>query len=483
MQTSTARAANVNLSRRAFLRQAGAALGAVAGLRVAEALAQSIPGSAPASGKQRHNVLFLPIDDLNTHLGCYGNKVVQTPNIDKLAAQGVRFTRAYAPYASCLPSRASFMSGWYPERTEVLDFSPKARDGKMKDVVYLGQHFRDNGCFTARLDKVFHIGADDALSWDVTEEPIRDQKPMWTGMEVEALGLKDRVLKDGRYDKVKGEKGPYTMLDVEDEVLFDGMKTARAIELLEQSAKDGKPFFLACGYRRPHLPWIAPRKYFGLYPPEKIVLPPPNPNDTERVPEADHREMIAHYYACITYMDAQVGRLLDALDRLKLRDRTIVVLFGDNGYCLGERGMHFGKGNLWERSLWVPLIVSMPGAARNSRTCERSVGLIDLYPTLVELCGLPQPKSGLQGRSLAPFLSGDSPTWKDQTISVHPLAKGSLGRSVRTDRYRYSEDGSGTPLELIDYDADPYECKNLANDPQYAELRAKLRAILHEDRR
>jgi uncharacterized sulfatase len=289
------------------------------------------------------------------------------------------------------------------------------------------------------------------------------------------------VLKEGRYDNVKGEKGPYAVLDSKDEELFDGMKTTRAIELLEQSAKDKKPFFLACGYRRPHLPWIAPKKYFDLYPPEKIVLPPPNPDDTERVPEADHRAMIAHYYACITYMDAQVGRLLDALDRLKLRDSTIVVFFGDNGYCLGEHGMHFGKGNLRERSLWVPLIVSMPGAARSGQACLRSVGLIDLYPTLVEVCGLPQPKSSLQGRSLAPLLSGDGAAWKDQTISVYPL-KGGLGRSVRTDRYRYTEDGSGAPLELIDYQADPYEWKNLAADPQHADLRARLRAVLSEGR-
>jgi len=470
------------ISRRDLLSAAGAAALTLAGTRSSSrALAGALPQPTKAAVGQRYNVLFLPIDDLNPHLGCYGNKVVQTPNIDRLAARGVRFTQVYAQVASCLPSRASFMSGWYPERTGVLDFSPKARDGRMKDVVYLGQHFRDNGYFAARLDKVFHIGADDALSWDVSEEPIREKKPMWTGMEVEALGLQARVLKEGRYDKVKGEKGPYAVLDAKDEELFDGMKTTRAIELLEQSAKDKKPFFLACGYRRPHLPWIAPKKYFDLYPPEKIVLPPPNPNDTERVPEADHREMIAHYYACITYMDAQVGRLLDALDQLKLRDSTIVVLFGDNGYCLGERGMHFGKGNLWERSLWVPLIVSMPGAARGGQACQRSVGLIDLYPTLVEACGLPQPKSGLQGHSLVPLLGGESAAWKDQTVSVYPL-KGGIGRSVRTDRYRYTEDGSGAPLEFIDHQADPYEWKNLAADPQHADLRARLRAVLHEGR-
>jgi uncharacterized sulfatase len=348
----------------------------------------------------------------------------------------------------------------------------------MKDVVYLPQLFRNQGYFTARLDKVFHINADDPASWDLSEEPLPGPKVTWEAREIEALGWQSRVLKEGRYEHVNGEKGIYAVLDVEDEQLFDGMKTKRAIQIMEQSVKSGKSFFLACGYRRPHQPWIAPSKYFDLYPPEKIVLPPPHPDDTQRLPEKDHREMLVHYYATITYLDAQVGHLLEALDRLKLREQTIVVLFGDNGYCLGERNGHFGKGNLWERSLWVPLIISLPGAARNGQACSRSVGLIDLYPTLVELCGLPQPKSGLQGRSLVPFLHGDNPAWQDQTISVYPLKKGSLAWSVRTDRYRYTEDSEGVPVALIDYRDDPYEWKNLVNEPHHAGTLAELKKAI-----
>lgn len=448
--------------------------------KVVAGVAVSLASSLFAA--DRPNVLFLPIDDLNQSLGCYGNTVVQTPNIDKLAQRSVRFTRAYCQHPVCLPSRVSFLSGWYPQRTQIMDFEPGPRDGRMKDVVYLGQHFRNNGYTTARLDKVFHIGKDDRLSWDISEEPIPDKPPMWTGIEVDRLNLKGKVIKEGNHPAAKGEKGPYAILDVEDKDLFDGMKTDRAIELLEGFARDDKPFLLAVGYRRPHLPWIAPKKWFDMYPPEKMPLPPTDPADPNNVPESDHREMIAHYYASTSYMDSQVGRLLEALDRLKLSDNTIIILFGDQGYCLGERGGHFGKGNLWERSCIVPLLVSAPGAARNGQPCERVVELAGLYPMLVDLCGLPQPASGLQGRSLAPLLKGDDPTWRDAAMSWYPIRKGKFSKSVRTERYRYTEDDEGTPKELIDYQADPYERNNLVNQPQMAQTQAQLKAILDENR-
>ena len=432
---------------------------------------------------ERPNVLFIPVDDLNPSLGCYGDKVVQTPNMDRLAKKGVRFTHAYAQYASCLPSRASLLSGWYPERTGIVDLTPKARDGVMKDVVYMGQHFRENNYFTVRLDKVFHIGADDPLSWDISEEPIRDQKPMWIGLELGACGLKDKVIKTGRYPSVEGEKGVYSILDCKDDDLFDGMKTNRAIELLTQLAKDKKPFFLACGYRRPHLPFMAPKKYFDMYPPEKMILPPPNPNDVERIPELDQREMIAHYYAATSYVDAQIGKLIEALEKLKLLDNTIIVLFGDNGYCFGEREKYFGKGNLWERSLKVPMIITIPHSMHAGTACDNPVGLIDMYPTLVELCGLPQPRSGLQGRSLVRLLSGDNKSWENYTISNYPLKSGKLSNSVRNERFRYTEDENGKPLELVDYLNDSYEWQNLVNDPKMYNVKKQLQTILHVNRK
>ncbi len=435
------------------------------------------------------NVLFISSDDLNCSLGCYGNETVRTPNIDRLAARGIRFSRCYAQYASCAPSRFSFLSGWYPERTGVCTFGPKSRDGALRDAVYLPQHFRRNGYLTMRLDKIFHIGKDDAASWDISEEPYRDAsgrfKAIWTGIEIKTLGLTDRVLREGRYPNVRGEKGPYAVLDVEDGELFDGHNATRAVELLARRARDGKRFFLGLGFRRPHLPWIAPKRYFDMYPPEKIPLPPADPDAAgpPRLTEAQHREMIAHYYAAVTYLDTQVGRVLDALDRLGLAKNTIVVLFGDQGYCLGERKAHFGKGTLWERSLRVPLILAVPGQDNPGRACDRVVELLDMYPTLVELCGLPKPGTGLQGRSLTPLLRDAQAAWQDRAISAWGRKDGARpALSVRTDRYRYTERADGTPAELVDYRNDPYERNNLVDDPAHADVRDRLRAVLHQDR-
>jgi uncharacterized sulfatase len=435
------------------------------------------------------NVLFISADDLNPSLGCYGNAIVKTPNIDRLAARGVRFTRCYAQYASCAPSRFSFLGGWYPERTGVCTFGPKSRDGALKNVVYLPQHFRDHGYLSMRLDKVFHVGKDDPQSWDISEEPYRDKsgkfKAIWTGIEIKTLGLEPRVLREGRYPQVRGESGSYAVLDVKDEELFDGHNAARAAELLGERAEDGKPFFLALGFRRPHLPWIAPKKYFDMYPPEKMPLPPRDPKGgPPRLSPREHQEMIAHYYAAVTFLDVQVGRVLDALERLKLAENTIVVLFGDQGYCLGERNDHFGKGTLWERSLIVPLIVAAPGAKRRGAACDRVVELLDIYPTLVDLCRLPQPASGLQGRSLVPLLNRVDAPWEDRAISAWGRQDGQRpALSVRTARYRYTEKADGKPAELIDHDVDPYERNNLVDDPRHAEVRQRLQRILHADRK
>jgi len=437
----------------------------------------------------RLNVLFISSDDLNCSLGCYGNEVVKTPNIDRLARRGVRFTHCYAQFASCAPSRFSFLSGWYPERTGVCTFGPKSRDGALRKAIYLPQHFRKSGYTTMRLDKIFHIGKDDAASWDITEEPYRDAsgqfKAIWTGIEIKMLGLTDRVLREGRYDKVRGEKGPYAVLDVEDGDLFDGRNATRAVELLEQCARNGKPFFLGLGFRRPHLPWIAPKRYFDMYPPEKIPLPPADPNAAgpPRLTKTEHQEMIAHYYAAVTYLDTQVGRVLDALNNTGLAKNTVVVLFGDQGYCLGERNGHFGKGTLWERSLIVPLIIAVPGQENAGGACERVVELLDMYPTLVDLCGLPKPGVALQGRSLVPLLRDPQAAWEERAVSAWGRKDGQRpALSVRTARYRYTEKADGTPDELIDYRNDPYERENLVDDPDHTEVRAKLRAILRQDR-
>jgi uncharacterized sulfatase len=464
-------------SRRGFLATGAAGL---AGACAARTLGADAPGAAP-----KRNVIFISVDDLNPHLGCFGHTAVLSPNIDALSRRGVRFTRTHSQWTSCLPSRASFLSGWCPDRTRVWDFSPQSRDGVMKDAIYLPQHFKNNGWTTARLDKVFHIGHDDPASWNITEEPWKDEngefKPIWTGIELKTLGLESKVIEEGRHEKVKGEKGPYQILDCKDEELFDGRTATRAVELLEQFARDRTPFFLATGFRRPHLPWIAPKKYFDLYDPAKIPLPPPYPPGAtpKAIGDDEHRKMIAHYYACITFMDAQVGRMLDALQRLGLRENTTIVLFGDQGYCLGERDTFFAKGNLWDRSTHVPLIVVEPDAKPRDVDCDRPVGLIDLYPTLVDLCGLPAPAVSFDGQSLRPLLADVKAPWRDHVISYSP-EKGNkaIARSIRTAQYRYTESSTGQPMDLFDYKADPYEWNNLAADPARKDDIERFRGLI-----
>ena len=428
------------------------------------------------------NVLFISIDDLNLSLGCYGNDQVRTPSIDRLAERGVRFTRAYAQWPSCLPSRVSFLSGWSAPRNGVIDFSPKSRDGALASAVYLPQHFKQQGYFTGRLDKIFHIGKDDPASWTLTEEPSRDAKgnftAIWTGIEIKSLGLQDKIIREGRYKNV-GEGGFYQIMDCEEHELFDGRTAARAVELLDQRAADGKSFFLAVGFRRPHLPWLAPKKYFDLYPPDAIRLPPPQPGFEKLITDAEHREMIAHYYAATSYVDAQVGKVLAALERTGLAANTIVVLFGDQGYGLGEREGFFSKGNLWEQSLHVPLIVVMPGGRGPAVVIDRPVELLDMYPTLVELCGLPAPATPLDGRSFAPLLRDPAAEWRDHAMSWnYDKERKGLARTIRDADYRYTELPDGTPVELIDFRQDPHGWTNLVDDPAHAETRQRLRAAM-----
>ncbi len=436
-------------------------------------------GGAPPT---RPNVLFVSVDDLNPALHCLGNAQVQTPHIDGLASRGVRFRSAYANYASCLPSRISFLSGWHPERTGVMTFTPRPRDRQLKDVVYLPQHFRNNGYTTARIDKVFHIGADEPSCWDVSEEPLG--RVTYTPREIEHQNLASRVLEQGTFPKCGGEKGNYAVLNAADGELIDGINTRRAGQLLERLAREARPFFLAVGLRRPHLPRILPKKYFDLYRPESIQLPPQPPNfdPATWVSREDHRRIVAHYYAAVTYMDARAGELLQSLDHVGLRENTIVVLFGDQGYALGERDNHYGKGTLGERSFAVPLIVAEPGR-RSGAVSSRVVELLDLYPTLVDLCGLPQPASGLQGRSLRPLLRNPRTPWEARALGAWGTKDYQRpGLSLRTERYRYSEKDDGTPFEMFDYRNDPYEWRNLVGENRWAKERTRLAALLRTAR-
>jgi iduronate 2-sulfatase len=367
------------------------------------AVAALSPSGAAPAGPARPNVLLLLCDDLNTALGCYGERRARTPNLDRLASQGTRFTQAFAPWASCMPSRYSFLSGWSPVRTGVHDFSPHGRDGALREAVYLPEHFKALGYVTGRLDKVFHIGRDVPDVWDVTEEPMRtladgSRTTVWTGIEVETLGLERSVIRADRDDRVVGEKGVTQIMDdaLGDEALFDGRTARRARELLERFSGEGRPFFLAVGFRRPHLPWVAQKRFFEPFPYDAFADGPVEPGTEAALPDEARARLRAHYQAALHSVDHHLGTVLARLDELGVAGNTIVAVFGDHGYLLGERGTLYGKGVLWDEALRTALILRVPDS-RAPAVVDLPVGLVDLYPTLVELARRPEFRRPLPG--------------------------------------------------------------------------------------
>jgi len=475
----------MSLTRREALRAAGVAAAALA-LRGIPALAQ----------ERRLNVLFIPVDDLSVRLSCYGHPTVKTPNLDKLAARGVLFERAYCQYPLCNPSRSSLLTGLRPETTRVLSNDTPLRDN-LPDVVTLPQHFKQNGYETFSVGKVFHGKFPDPQSW--TEDYSKDKKffremrrkfgpvppprsPRGpdagppTEEEKRRMKMGKRVLRNFKW----GPSG------LKDEQTADGIIAAKAIEILRR--KHDKPFFLAAGFLKPHLPFIAPDKYFEMYPPEGISLPDVPKDDLADVPKAARygtrdqkrlteetwREAIAAYYACTTFVDAQIGKLLDALYDSPYADNTVVILWGDNGFHLGEHFL-WRKGTLFEESCRVPMILAAPGIGKKGVKCPRLVEFVDIYPTLVELCGLPMPK-GLEGTSMAPLLSDPNRAWKKGAFTT---TRDGSAKSVRTERWRYNEWGSPEAAELYDHETDPHEYHNLAKDPAHADKVRELSDLLH----
>lgn len=432
----------------------------------------------------RINVLHIISDDLNVDLGCYGHPVVKTPNLDRLAARGVRFDRAFCNYPVCNPSRASFMSGKRPDTTKVVDNNTPTRTF-MKDAVMLPQLFRENGWRTVKVGKIYHTGDafEDPASWDLDVRETKEAKNPPPA----------QILRKGKRSAI--------VLDAADADTWDGKVARKSVDLLKKAVHDRVPFYLAVGFRRPHSPYIAPKKYFDLYPPEKNTWPdeptghvaniPPialtYPLGKPTLPQEDRAEVQSAYYASVSFMDAQVGVLLDALDRLKLWDGTVVVFHGDHGYHLGEHGGLQHKMTLFEEGTRTPLIIAAPGVRPS--VCRGLVELVDLYPTLADLAGL-TPPNDLEGISLRPLLNDPAKPWKSAVFAVVGRRKGvvgkvggldydvnCLGRTVRTDRRRYTEwpDGSA---ELYDQDADPREYVNLAQRPEAAPTVAELRQVL-----
>lgn len=465
----------------------------------ASAAAQDEPASRP-------NVLFIVSDDLNCALNCYGHPQVKSPNIDRLAARGVRFERAYCQFPLCNPSRASFLTGLRPDQTGVINNAVRFRE-KVPDVVTLPQLFQKAGYFVARVGKLYHYGVPTQIGTDGLDDP-----PSWQQV-VNPRG-RDKDDEPKIFSLTPGQFGgtpSWLSADGTDEEQTDGIGAAAAIKLLEEH-KD-KPFFLAVGFYRPHTPYVAPHKYFDMYPRDKLAIVTTPPGDRDDIPppaltstrrdmdERLQREATQAYFASTTFMDAQLGKVLDALERLKLADNTIVVFISDHGYHLGEHGMLWQKQSLFEESARVPLIVAAPGMKAVGKSSPRIAELIDLYPTLAELCGLTPPED-LPGRSLAPLLADPQQAWDKPALTQvfrggqagKGKGKGKKGKdkakrgggfagySLRTERWRYTEWDEGRQgAELYDHENDPQEYTNLAKDPQHAEtvkeLSAKLRAL------
>ena len=467
----------------------------------------SFASSRAAEKTQPPNVLFIIADDLNTSLGCYGQPLVKTPNIDKLAARGVRFDHAYCAFSLCGPSRNSFLTGLYPNSSGILANAQIFRQ-TIPSRVSLPQAFRQQGYFAARIGKLYHYnvpnsigtnGHDDPGSWEVETNPAG----------VDRLDEEPLI-----YSLTPGQFGGTLSWHASanpDEKHTDGLEAADAEWILERCAKHKeRPFFLAVGFFRPHTPYVSPKKYFDLYPAEQMPVVQGVVEDQKDIPQAAlmsykkeqdkltddlRRQARQAYYASISFMDAQTGRVLDALDRLGLRDNTIVIFTSDHGYHLGEHGL-WQKQSLFEESARVPMIVAGPGVTQPGSVAASPVGLIDLYPTLTGLCGVKAPET-MQGQTLAPMLKDVSVTGRGWALtqvvrgggfkrfgaspSVGDNVRRFFGYSLRTARWRYTEWDEGKEgRELYDHEADPNELTNLADDPSKAAVAADLSTKLHD---
>jgi len=457
-------------------------------LSIALLLVGLIPGALTGTGKASDpvNVVFIVADDLNTALGCYGHPTVKSPHIDLLARRGVLFERAYCQYPSCNPSRASILTGLLPERVGVLDNRTRLRDAS-SEVVTLPQLFRKSGYTVARVGKIFHAsvpeeigkkGFDDTASWDEVIDPVGRDK------------ADEGMLRNLTRGRELSSALAYHEAEGTDEEHTDGRVAMEAIGLLERLR--GKRFFLAVGFYRPHVPWIVPKRYFDRYPLESIRLPAEADGDRGDIPEAaltvspphyglgesDRRNAVRAFYASVSFMDEQVGKILDALDRLKLTESTVIVFCGDHGWHLGEHGL-WQKNSLFEESVRAPLILAGPGIPSRNATSKRIVELLDIYPTVAALAGLAAPR-GLDGADLGPLLRDPDAPWTRPAGSVVKRGR-ILGRSIRTDRWRCTEwDESRRGLELYDHETDPGETANLAADPRHAKTLDEIRQLIRE---
>jgi uncharacterized sulfatase len=455
---------------------AQATLAPLEGVLSARYAAAAAPPPVPA--RPRRNVVLIVADDLNARIGAYGFPV-RTPALDRLAARGRAFERAYAQVPMCSPSRSSLLSGWKPERTDIWNNVTAVRQ-HLHGAQPLQEYFHAQGYVTARVGKIYEAAMADQFDWDI-DDPGEDEG-------------------DARPDD-EGPRGAWWQpTDRKDEDEPDGARARRAARLLEEHR--GRPLFLAVGLAKPHLKWVAPRPYFALYPPERVSVPEAPADDLEDIPAIAiknrpqerpgvplagreppgmwpdpvfRRDAIAAYSAATSFMDAQVGVILDALDRLSMWDDTVVVVLGDHGYHLGEHRGLWRKDTLFEESLRVPLLVAAPGIARPGTPARAPVELLDVYPTILDLAGLP-PVPGLDGASLRPLLADPAARWRPGALSFRKAKAPPLAVSVRTARHRYTQWPDGSE-ELYDHAADPAERRNLVRDPAARAVLDDLRAL------
>ena len=472
-----------------------------------------------AFSAQPLNVLFIAVDDLRPDIGCYGVKHAKTPNIDRLAARGIVFDKAYCAQAVCSPSRTAILTGLRPDTTKVWDLDTHFRDAQ-PNCVTLPQHFRQNGYHTSALGKIEHHGFEDGPSWTEPRwfpsgEMVKVDEQDWTKHTVTKFeGVPSEFanpIEGG--DKRKGgkaaKKGPaYEVSPKSDEQLPDGAVAVEAVKRLAALKAAGKPFFFGVGFVKPHLPFVAPKKYWDMHAPEKIPGPvfvtypegtpdfvghtngelhayPGTPKENP-IPD-DFAKTLRHgYNACISYTDAQIGKVLDALDKEGLAESTVIVLWGDHGWQLGEHGL-WHKHTNFEIAARAPLLIVLPKSATAGKHCAAPVEFVDVYPTLADVCGLKVPQ-GLAGMSLKPYLENPDAPMQKPAISVYPKSSkdhgGALmGYSVRNEQWRATFWRKRNAadigfIELYDEQNDPNETVNLATKPEHAEVIASLQKHL-----
>jgi arylsulfatase A-like enzyme len=488
------------LSRRTFLKGAAAFSAAtVLGAR---------SRAGAAGGPGNYNVLFLMADDMRPELACYGNPIATTPTIDALAKAGVMFERGYCQYPLCCPSRSSMLTGRQPIFTQVLGNRTWFGD-LHPELVSLPKYFKQHGYQTMRTGKIFHGGIDDTEAW--TEggearvlagaaelEPSSAVHTTPFPSQLTDLAKRNEALSSSAGMKAGKYSDRIIVLEGNGEGHGDYTCGDQAIGYLNRY-KDQR-FFMACGFVKPHSPPTAPQRFFDMYPVDKIQLPvdfAPHRTLPDGFPEGclrprnadlfigrdaspdEAKKVIQAYLASIAWVDWNMGRVIAELDRLGLRENTVIVFVADHGYQLGEKGKWSKAGSLWEEGARVPYIIAAPGSKGNGQKCERIIQELNIYPTVTELCGLPVP-GGQHGLSMTGLLNDPGATWDHPAYTVWSEdGKTLTGIGVRIERWRYAEYVLGGAM-LLDMENDPHQLKNLAHDPQYADVTAKMSALVQK---